>query len=98
MVSVVVLVVVALLFKKIKSPLPDVARKFICSSSNVADMVVPTLDNRGNIKTQTMLYLCLRLVFLQSRRQLVSDVARTKTRKDLNLTLKTVLSSKAKRR
>ena len=51
-----VLVVVALC----KSPLvPDVGRKFICSSSNVADMVVPTLDNRGNIKTQTMPYLCL---------------------------------------
>ena len=47
-----VLVVAALC----KSPLPDVGRKFICSSSNVADMVVPTLDNRGNMKTQTMPY------------------------------------------
>ena len=64
----VVVLVVAVLFK---SHFPDVARKFICSSSNVADMVVPTLDNRGNIKTQTMPYLCLRLVFLQIRRQLV---------------------------
>ena len=67
----VVLVVVALFL--CKSPLPNVARKFICSSSNVADMVVPTLDNRGNIKTQTMPYLCLRLVFLQIRRQLVGN-------------------------
>jgi hypothetical protein len=67
-VPVVVLVVAVLC----KSPLvPDVARKFICSSPNGADMVVPTLDNRGNIKTQTMPYLCLRLVFFQIRRQLV---------------------------
>ena len=61
MVSVVVLVVVAL-FKKIKSAPLDVARKFIRSSSNGADMVVPTLDNRGNIKTQTLFCLCFGLV------------------------------------
>ena len=52
---VVVVVVHAALFKL---PLPDVARKFICSSSTVADMVVvPTLDNRGNIKTQMVVFV-----------------------------------------
>ena len=60
-VPVVVLVVAVLC----KLPLPDVARKFICSSSNGADMGVPTLDNRGNIKTQTMPYLSLELVFFK---------------------------------
>ena len=52
---VVVVVVQTALFKL---PLPDVARKFICSSSTVADMVVvPTLDNRRNIKTQMVVFV-----------------------------------------
>ena len=67
---VVVVVVHAALFKL---PFPDVARKFICSSSTVADMVVvPTLDNRGNVKTQTVSCL-FGIVFLQIRRQLVRN-------------------------
>ena len=56
MVPVVVLVVVVQTAQLFKSP--DVARKFICSSSTVADMVVvPTLDNMGIIKTQMVVFV-----------------------------------------